>query len=510
MEQQRWQDASLWLKTILDRDAQHAVALRHMTAISRHLPLEDELYWWEKLLSLDPTNLKNRLGFVEAALQQDELLLAETLLDGISAEHLNRYEVLQLQAALARRLGDARSLSDLARKSLAVKPQDPMAKLLLLEGMLQQRKRQDATETSELIRELTSNPQTSLQADRVLLESLIRYREWDAAFQTSTRIIVQGQGQVQDLFRNLQLSLLRENGDILEALELFGPRFEEDPRLITKIAYMLCQNQKSQVALAWLEKISITRDSEFYIQLALIDTLYAIGRYDAARAELDQGESWGPNESYRLSYLARILKQNGNRRSSSMLWEQSRKLARQDPDVQFLLMNTVVRWDDWQPEANEMLWDVLQREEYAEPAMAFLRQRYQDAKDTENLFRLSRTRLLQHPGDDNNRNNYVMYALLLNQDTERAYEMAKELYQKYRGNFIPITTYAFALYHQGNLEAALGVMGELGPRAQEIPELAHYYAVYLKAAGRHADAEIFLEKSEGAQLLDEELALLGR
>ncbi len=134
MEQEQWREAALWLEAILVKEPEHTVALRHMTFIARHLPFEDELLWWKRLLQLDRNNLNNRLGYVEAALRQGELLLAENLLNETPEAFLEDYQVLQLRMALARRSADVTGMEALARKILTVKAQDQAAELVLLES----------------------------------------------------------------------------------------------------------------------------------------------------------------------------------------------------------------------------------------------------------------------------------------------------------------------------------------------------------------------------------------
>jgi hypothetical protein len=73
-----------------------------------------------------------------------------------------------------------------------------------------------------------------------------------------------------------------------------------------------------------------------------------------------------------------------------------------------------------------------------------------------------------------------------------------------------VTTYAFALYHQGKATEALNVMAELDSRAYQIPVVAHYYAVFLQAAGRAGDAAPFLGLATEAILLEEEVSLFNR
>jgi predicted Zn-dependent protease len=128
--------------------------------------------------------------------------------------------------------------------------------------------------------------------------------------------------------------------------------------------------------------------------------------------------------------------------------------------------------------------------------------------DAENLYRVLLHQLELHPDDRNVQNNFAQLALLLHLNADRGQKIARDVYEKDPKNPAYVSTYAFALYAQGDSKKAVKVLEVLTPEQLHTPEIAAYYGVILAAAGDQTRAPEFLDLGEKAKLLPQEKALI--
>ncbi|MDP9253483.1 MAG: hypothetical protein M3O66_00850 [Verrucomicrobiota bacterium] len=105
-------------------------------------------------------------------------------------------------------------------------------------------------------------------------------------------------------------------------------------------------------------------------------------------------------------------------------------------------------------------------------------------------------------------NNFAQLSLLLNLNVDRGQKVARDLYEKQPANPACASTYAFALYTQGDIKKEMKVFGGLSDQQLHQPEIAAYYGIVLAVAGGHARAAEFLDLGEKANLVPEEKTLL--
>ena len=89
--------------------------------------------------------------------------------------------------------------------------------------------------------------------------------------------------------------------------------------------------------------------------------------------------------------------------------------------------------------------------------------------------------------------------MLLDAKELKPNDLAREVYQQVPTNSSFAATYAFSLYQQKKSAEALKVMRQLKPQELDIPSIAGYYGVILKATGDGANARIYLDKAAKAR-----------
>jgi Flp pilus assembly protein TadD len=89
-------------------------------------------------------------------------------------------------------------------------------------------------------------------------------------------------------------------------------------------------------------------------------------------------------------------------------------------------------------------------------------------------------------------------------------ELAREVYAKDPKNPAYVSTYAFSLYTNGDVQKARAAMETLSDAQRHQPEIAAYYGLILAASGDQARATEFLDLGERANLLPEEKELVAK
>jgi predicted Zn-dependent protease len=118
--------------------------------------------------------------------------------------------------------------------------------------------------------------------------------------------------------------------------------------------------------------------------------------------------------------------------------------------------------------------------------------------------------LQRSPTDLAAKNNLATIALLLDAKELKPYDLARDVYQQAPTNASFASTYAFSLYQQKKYADALKVMQQLKPQDLEIPAIAGYYGLILKATGNGAKAKVYLDWTSKARLLPEERKLFAQ
>jgi len=162
----------------------------------------------------------------------------------------------------------------------------------------------------------------------------------------------------------------------------------------------------------------------------------------------------------------------------------------------------------WQNEALDLWWLAAKDPSNAEKTLRMLYDFYAGRRDTQELYRVLVHLEKVRPGDAAVRNNLAQISLLLNLNVERAYRLAREVYEQEPKNVDYASTYAFSLYLQGEVKKAVQVLTGFSEAELERPQIAAYYGVMLANSGDFSRAAKFLDLGEKADLLPEERKLV--
>jgi tetratricopeptide (TPR) repeat protein len=231
-------------------------------------------------------------------------------------------------------------------------------------------------------------------------------------------------------------------------------------------------------------------------------------QWDKDQAWLDH-QHWREMEFLRHALLSRALREQRLMDSAKAEWQQALKSANGQRQSLTMLLTLCGQWN-WVSEGEDLLWTIVDRFPQEKWATRALAETLLIGGQTRPLLRLFDLELKRSPDDLAAMNNLASVALLLDAKEVKANDLALQVYQKAPTNSAFAATYAFSLYRLGKSSDALKVMKQIKQKDLDVPAIAGYYGLILKASGDTAGARAYLDKAVKTRLLPEEQRLFAQ
>ena len=467
------------------------------------------LEWRREVLEVAPRSTDDLLALALCALQFNEVAEAEKALRSVPSDQV---ETAPFQAAAARISEAKNNVTEAEQHWKRAWELDPNNKSNEM-GLAFAQLKSDATASRAsgraLLEKLRTDDKYRAAATRALIADAILHLENTEAAKTFAQEL-QGYPEATFADRLLYLEILRATKD--QGFPGYLTTVENDAKanpvtLASLIAWMN-NSGMALVALDYVRGIDQAMASKWPVPSELAKSYVRLADWDGLERFTKDGR-WPQLDFIRRAFLARSFREKNKPEMADREWAAAEKEALTDVRSLEALERTTVEWG-WTNEAVKLLWQMAKTPEKQVEALHSLYKHYAKQRDTQGLYRvLSRLSELE-PTDRVVRNNLAQIALLLNADPARARKIAAELYREEPGNGTYASTYAFALYSQGDANQALKIMNSLSADQLQDPGTSAYFGIFLTAAGRRQDAEPYLARGATASLLPEEKALLDR
>jgi predicted Zn-dependent protease len=501
--------ASLSARRAFQMNPESAGAARMLAEIGEAAADGSELEWRQRVVALAPQSVDDAMALVRTALRSNELPTAEHALQSIAphAAHVPEYHAaLGRVAEMRNRPADAEQHW---QRAVELAPEQKSFQVQL--AMLQ----------------LTAPDAAKRQA---AIETLERFRTDESQRVAATRALIIDGGRrgddpkrLHDLARDLQsypgaafndrllyLEVLRQLRD--PAFDSYRAQLENEAAQNATHAAALISwmsaNLSAADAVAFARRIPQQAHTTWPIPLTMAEAYARAEDWDGLRSRLE-AENWGGFEFLRHAYLTRAARARDQKVAAEQDWWRAQKLAANHPQALVVLTRTVASWG-WENETIDLLWNLTKSPEVRRDALQQLYQFYASRSDTAGLYRVLLRGVEAAPDDLMVQNNFAHVALLLNLETERARRIAADVARKEPANAAYTSTYAFALFTEGDIPGARETMETLPKEQLQSGSLAAYYGIILAAAGEGEKARPFLEAGAKAFLLPEERALLAK
>jgi len=502
-----YRNAVLAARQALTANPSNVEASRLMANITEMMRSPEALKWRQRVIELQPQNFTNRMQLAKTAILQGNYPQAGQALRDIATTNQNNAAFHQLAAMVAIGLNNIR----LAEQHLSEASRlDPTNKLFQLNRAILHLQAKDQALVAgalQTLQQLYDDPVYRQDALRNLALAASRNKEFAKAEAFTLELQADPKATLED--RLLHLTVLNEGGhtNFASYLAELEADLAKSPEQVGALTAWLVNHKMADEAARWLESLPTEARSQRPVALALADVFTA--RKDWAGLQtLLQEASWGNLDFVRLALLSRAAREERQEIGSQASWRAAVKAASEGPKSLAGLASMAQAWG-WAPEQEELLWMIVQRYPGERWALEALKQTYLATSNSRGLHKLNSTLATVDANDLVAKNNLAALSLLLNLQTARAHELAREVYSRVPTNVVFVSTYAYSLHLQGKTKEGLKALEDLPAPQLELPSIAAYYGVLLAADGETEKAKRYLDLAAKGQLLPEEKAMIG-
>ena len=485
-------------------DPSNVDALRVVADVMESQGSSAAVEWRQKIVASHPDSVPDSVSLAKTAVKFGALETAGTTLDRIAnkaAENAGYHEALGQLAIARKKTGDAELQFQEASR---LEPDNLLLRLELAAVELRSEEAGKRQSARTVLQQLLANKALRVAAARILLQDAIQRKD-TAVVEFADALRGFPETPFHDRLLCLQLFAQLKLPQFASALTDAQQEAAADPEKLATLLSWMGANNLSLLALEWTKRLPPDLLQQRPVFLAVADC-YVVTKDPAGLDQWCKKTKWGALDFLRHGYLAWASRASKNPINSELEWSRAVKDASGADDLD-ILQRAAARWG-WKKESIELLWTLSNNSAKQEAALGTLYQYYGEQGDTGNLYRVAARLSRIAPDDSQAQNNLAQLSLLLNVDVERARALARQLYERHRDDANFASTYAYALYRQGQVKQAAAIMSSLSDKELRRPEIAAYYGIILSALGAREKAQPFLDLGKTARLLPEEKALL--
>jgi len=513
--------ALLALQPVLQANPRNVEGSRLMAALMETEQMPGSLVWRERVVELDPQSLPDRLALAQAAVLQRDYSLATNTLAGV-AEPDRKTQAYHSLAGMAALMGNEPLEAEAHfQEAVRLDPADPVPQLDLAVVRLHRTNVQDVAEaraTLERVILTSTNAFLCNQARRELVVDAMKGKDVPTARRLSQELAQSAKGPFTDKLLRLDVLLKTQSTEFKPALALYQSEAAANPGKIADLTRWQMANLSTADALGWLQRLPAPMQTNQTVELLAAGCLLQLKDWPGLQAAI-QKQNWDDPahpgndlEFMRHAYLARCLRGENFAGASAAEWSVAVQAVNNQRYVVLRkhglrkLFELAAAWN-WNTEAEQVLWNVVNvypEEKWAYPV---LRYALIQLHRTRSFMQLMDTMSKRNPEDLGIKNDLAATALLLGAQEFKPNDLALEVYRKAPGNPYYASTYAYSLFLQHDNAGALKVMQQLSTKDLQLPSIAGYYGLILKANGNKTEAKAYLNRIATAQLLPEEETL---
>jgi predicted Zn-dependent protease len=481
-------------------------ACRIMAEVTEAIRSPTALEWRQRVVNLDPGSLTNRLELARCGIVQGDYAQAARALQGVARTNQNNVAFHQMAAMVAMGLNNITVAERHLSEAVRLAPGNKLLELNQAIIHLQARDQQVVAGALKSLEQLYTDPTYRKDALRHLAMAASRNKDYARAEVFTKELQADPKAPLND--RLMHLSVLKESGSPgfgAYLTELEAASTAEAEAVNTLAAWLLGHEMAAEAA-RWLGSLPAEVQGKSPVALARADCFMALGDWAGLQTLLKDGK-WEGLEFMRLAMLARAYREQQQEFVAQTEWRAAVRAASDHPKQLGVLARMANKWG-WEKEKEEVLWLLVERFPAERWALQSLSQACLAGGNTRGLLKVYSKLVDRDPANVVAMNNLATVSLLLNLQTNKAFEMAQTAYLKATNNAAFASTYAWSLHLQGRTAEGLKVLEALKSDRLEVPGVALYYGAMQAAMNAPAKAKKYLDLAATGQLLPEEKALL--
>ena len=493
----------LSLQQVLKANPRNIEACRMMAGLTEASRSPESLVWRQRVLELNPNSFDDRMFLAQAALIFQDYALATNTLAGVADADKSSAAYHTIAGTAALEGGHPDEAEAHFSEAIRLDPSNPIPQVNLAVVRLHRTNDLDMAEARIALQRVIMNSTNSFlqsQARRELILDAVRFGKMDTATTLSKELAEQTNAVFSDKLLRLDVLLKNKSPELGPTLVSYQREAATDPAKLFDLANWQMGKLSPGEALGWLQSLPVSTRTNQPAALLAATYQLQLGDWHGLQTSL-QPQNWGELEFIRHAFVARSLREQNLAAASIAEWGVALNAAGNQKGSVISLFRLAADWN-WNSEAEQMLWTVVNRYPEEKWAPAILSQALLAWHRTRSLMELFNIQFKRAPDDLETENNLAITAMLLGAQELKPYDLAQDVYRKSPKNPSYASTYAFSLYLQGKNAEALKVMQQLAPKDLENPAATGYYGLILKANGNKAEAKACLNRAK-PQLIEE-------
>jgi hypothetical protein len=505
LAQEKWSEAAVQYRVALELDPSSHRALSGAARLATKTDRPEALELWQKVMTLRQCTTRDREDYADLLIKTNRLNLAEKVLDPLLQNNPDS-RTLQLASRFAKKIGDPGKAIEYARIAVKRAPDDDTARFQLAELLAQSMNAPEQEEARKTLWEIAAKPTIYKKAAVEALATAPQLTS-DERNRLLQELSALSPKTIRDdlLAADLRFQLHPD-----DAAKIYREEIERwlngTPPEIVDLARWLNAHQQAELVLATFPIERAFEDNQ--LLLARLDALASLQRWNDIDDVLSRSEVT-LDPSVIESFRARTAQERNATLDAEVHWNHAISLAGTDPYKLKFVANFAEqsRATAAAMKAYEQLARFPDQADFAYRGT----QRVSQKSGETTTQRAAMSKIAARAPDDPNAADQLAYLnLLLNEDVDKNFAVAKKLAEQYPNRLAYRVTAALGYLRQHDPASALTQFK--GPEPidwkKTLPSWRAVYAAALLASDRNEEAQEILKTIPRERLNAQERELI--
>jgi hypothetical protein len=481
----KWNDAAIQYRVALQLDPSNYRGLSGAARLATKADRPEALEIWQKVLSLPQCTIRDRQDYADLLINTNRLNLAEKVIDPLLKENPDT-KTLQLATRYSKKIGDSVKAIEYARIATKRAPDDGVARFQLAELLAQSPETADQAEARKILWELAGNPDLYKKAAVEALATAPQLTT-DERNRLLQELAALSPKTIKDdlLAADLRFQLRPDDAARIyrEEIEQWGNGQAQE---VVDLARWLNAHQQPELVLSTFSIERALEDNQ--LLLARLDAMAILQRWNDIDDVLNRSDVT-LDPSVIESFRARTAQERNASLDAEVHWNHAISLAGTDPFKLRFVANFAEQ--SRATAAALKAYEQLARfPEHADVAYGGLQRVSQKMGDTAAQHAAMSKISARTPDDPNAADQLAYLSLLLGEDLDKNFAIAKKLAEQYPNRLAFRVTAALGYLRQHDPASALGQFKSPAPIdwKRTLPAWRAVYAAALLASDRNDEA----------------------
>ncbi len=501
----KWNDAAIQYRVALQLDPSNYRGLSGAARLATKADRPEALELWQKVLALPQCTIHDRQDYVDLLITTNRLNLAEKMIDPLLKENPDT-RTLQLATRYSRKIGDTVKAIEYARIAAQRAPDEDTPRFQLAELLAQSTETADQAEARKILWELAAKPGPYKKAavEALATAPQLTTGERNRLWQELTALTPK---TIKDdlLAADLRFQLHPDDAARIyqEAIERWGNGTTQE---VIDLGRWLNAHQQPELVLSTFPIERTLEDNQ--LLLARLDAMASLQRWNDIDDVLNRGDVT-LDPSVIESFRARTAQERNAALDAEAHWNHAMSLAGTDPYKLRFVANFAEQ--SRATAAALKAYEQLARfPEHADFAYRGIQRVSQKSGETA-AQRAAMSKISTRTPDDPNAADQLAYlSLLLGEDIDRNFAVAKKLTEQYPNRLSYRVTTALGYLRQHDPASALAQFKAPAPIdwKRTLPAWRAVYAAALLASDRNEEARDIIATIPRDRLSPQERVLI--